>query len=252
MFIFKILLKAVLLPPGFFIALIFLAMVVTRRSKHAAVAILSFTAVMMLILSMTALSGTLLQTLIHHDPLDLSAGIGESKAIVVLTGGVKANSPEYGRDVSSTSSLTRARYAAFLHKNTGLPIMVVGGKPRPSTLSEGEAMKQLLEDEFHVPVRWVEIQAKDTEDSSVNSFEMLRRDGVVSILLVSNVFHMRRAELNFARAGFKVVPAPIGFRSKTDISAYSFLPTVSALSETTRVLNEWYGIAWGYVKAMTR
>ena len=69
-------------------------------------------------------------------------------------------------------------------------------------------MENLIEEEFHVPVRWVETQAEDTEDSAFSSFKMLNRDGIANILLVTDASHMRRAELVYSKVGFKVIPAP--------------------------------------------
>jgi len=219
-----------------------------RRWNRLGAALVAFAVVLMLILSMPAVSGQLIRTLIHHSPVALSDGTGSAQAIVVLTGGISRNSPEYGRDVASGASVSRGRYAAFLHKNTGLPIMVVGGKPNPSTLSEGEAMENLIEEEFHVPVRWVETKAKDTEDSALSSFRMLNRDGIANILLVTHAFHMRRAELAYSLVGFKVTPAPIEFIGAGKFTMRSYLPSAGALSSSTLALNEWFGIAWGQLK----
>ena len=223
-----------------------------RRWKRLGAALGSFAVVLMLILSMPAVGGSLVRSLIQHNPLDLSGGTGNAQAIVVLTGGNYRDAPEYGRDVASGASVSRGRYAAFLHKKTGLPIMVVGGKPIPSALSEGEAMENLIEEEFHVPVRWVETQAKDTEDSAFSSFKMLNRDGIANILLVTDASHMRRAELAYSKVGFKVIPAPINFIGVEKISVRSFLPSAGALSSSTLALNEWFGIAWGKIKGTFR
>ena len=85
--------------------------------------------------------------------------------IVVLGGGKYYNAPEYtSADTVSEPTLVRLRYAAWLHRQTGKPILVSGGSPEGSSVSEGQAMKAVLENEFKVPVAW-------TEDKSFNTFE---------------------------------------------------------------------------------
>ena len=248
MFIFKALVKSVMLPPGIFIVLIICSLAVMLHRKRLGLVLGAFSVAFMLILSMPAVSGLLIQSIISHPPLDLPSGVGDSQAIVVLTGGINREALEYRRDVASSASLVRGRFAAYLHNKTKLPIMVVGGMPKSSALSEAEAMEKMLEEEFHIPVKWVEPQAKDTEESAVNSFKMLSQDGIVNILLVTQIYHMRRAELVFSNAGFKVTPAPMGFRKFGNFSVFSFLPSAGALSLTSFALNEWYGIAWSYLK----
>ncbi|OHC73674.1 MAG: hypothetical protein A3G18_02785 [Rhodospirillales bacterium RIFCSPLOWO2_12_FULL_58_28] len=252
MFVLKTLIKAAVLPPGLFIVMLFAGLAVIGRRRRPGMALIAAAAILLLVLSLPVVAVALADSLVKHSPLDptrLPAAAGDAGAIVVLTAGITTDSPEYGGDVAGMASVQRALYAAFLHKKTNLPILVVGGKPRPSTLSESEAVRRLLENERGASVRWLEEQAKDTEESAANSFAMLRAEGVKTILLVTHVYHMRRAEFMFTGVGFRVIPAAVGFRSATESSAYDLLPSASALSTAAWAINEWLGLAWGKMKA---
>ncbi|RMG33348.1 MAG: hypothetical protein D6720_11630 [Gammaproteobacteria bacterium] len=48
----------------------------------------------------------------------------EAQAFVVLAAGRHTGAPEYGGDTVGAISLQRARYAAFLQRHTGLPLIV--------------------------------------------------------------------------------------------------------------------------------
>lgn len=250
MFILKTLIKAVLLPPGIMIALGVVGLALMPRRRKLGMTLVAASMTLLLVLSMPAVSNPLAQSLARHVPLEVEGIPAAVGAIVLLTSGINANSPEYGGDVASLSSVERARYAAFLHRRTGLPILVVGGRPRPSTLSEGEAARRLLEDEWGVPVRWLEGEARDTEESAFNSFKILNREGIGTILLVTHFYHMVRGEFIFMRAGFQVIPAAMGFKTQAPFTAYDLLPSAGALSVSTWVLNEWFGLAWIQAKGL--
>ncbi|MBU3736829.1 MAG: YdcF family protein, partial [Methylobacterium sp.] len=72
-------------------------------------------------LSMPWVGASLLASLesFQADPLN-----PEAQAIVVLGGGIHANTPEYGGDTLKSQTLERLRYAARLHRLTGLPVLV--------------------------------------------------------------------------------------------------------------------------------
>ena len=66
------------------------------------------------------------------------------------------------------------------------------------------------------------------------------------ILLVTSAFHMPRAQAQFARAGFKVTPYPVDFRTEAGrrASVLDWLPRASALEDSSLALREWIGRAW--------
>ena len=96
-------------------------------------------------------------------------------AIVVLGAGSYLKAPEYGADTVGEAGLFRLRYAARLQRETGRPVLVTGGKPQGNTLSEAEQMKAVLENEFHVPVKWTEGESNNTLENARFTQRILAR-----------------------------------------------------------------------------
>ena len=67
------------------------------------------------------------------------------------------------------------------------------------------------------------------------------------ILLVTSAFHMKRAKKLFERQGLNVQPFPVDFKSRNNfwratlISPYSWLPSASSLTSSSRSLREILG-----------
>jgi len=94
------------------------------------------------------------------------ADLESAAAIVILGAGLYLDAPEYGEDTISGSALERVRYRAFLHRATGKPLLVTGGRPSNTTLSEAEAMQKTLESAFGVAMRWIEDRSLNTRDNA--------------------------------------------------------------------------------------
>lgn len=189
------------------------------------------------------ISATFLQTLEHTPALQLDQLPTDADAIVVLSGGTYCNPPEYAQDTVSAYTLERLRYAAELHRRTGKPILVTGGK-LSNPIPEAIVMKATLEHDFHVPVRWLEEESHDTMENARFSAAVVKDQGVRRVFLVTHAAHMPRAQGAFQKAGFEVIPAPMRFTTRCQLTLLSFLPTSSALAVSAAALHEWIGLAW--------
>ena len=194
------------------------------------------------LLSTPFISETLLQRLETASVIN-SADTGAG-AIVVLGGGTYFNAVEYGGDTVSRYSLERIRYAARLYQLTGKPILVTGGAPLGNTSSEAEQMKSVLENEFRVPVSWVEGASNNTHENAYKSYEALERDRITHIMLVTHAWHMPRAMREFERAGFQVTPAPTAFTTRYRTDGLAYLPTANALQQSRIFIHEVIGMMW--------
>lgn len=170
-------------------------------------------------------------------------------AIVVLGGGTYFNAPEYGGDTVSEAALVRVRYAAKLHRETGLPILVTGGKPLGNSLSEAQQMKQVLEQEFHVPVKWTEDESSNTTENAQFTKQILQTEQLKRVYLVTHAWHMPRAVLAFHAAGMEVIPAPTAFATHHAIGFLDFLPSAYALRDSRVFLHEFIGLFWYQLKS---
>ncbi len=194
------------------------------------------------LLSTPFISETLLQKLETASVINSTdTGAG---AIVVLCGGTYFNAAEYGGDTVSRYSLERIRYAARLYQLTGKPILVTGGAPLGNISSEAEQMKAVLENEFRVPVNWVEGASNNTHENAYKSYEILKRGGITHIMLVTHAWHMPRAMREFERVGFQVTPAPTAFTTRYRTDGLAYLPTASALQQSRIFIHEVIGMMW--------
>jgi uncharacterized SAM-binding protein YcdF (DUF218 family) len=172
----------------------------------------------------------------------------DAQAIVVLGSGSYCRAPEYlGKDSVTPFALERLRYAARLHRKTGKPILVTGGKLLNAT-PEAAFLKETLEQDFQVPVRWTEEESHDTRENALFSYAILRPQGVTRILLVTHASHMRRSQLAFERAGFQVIPAPTHFATRCQWSPLELVPNSGAFAASADSLYESIGWAWYWLR----
>jgi uncharacterized SAM-binding protein YcdF (DUF218 family) len=178
-------------------------------------------------------------------PLESTTGTG-AQAIVVLAAGRLANAPEYGgKDIPDYIALGRLRYAARLHRETELPVLVSGGDGgRRESYAVG--MARSLRYEFGIPVRWIEGESSNTAENAQFAARILKQYGVRRILLVTDAMHMRRSMMAFAQTGLEVVAAPTIFLSFStdDLHPFHFLPSPEGLRRSYYALYQWLGIAW--------
>ena len=159
--------------------------------------------------------------------VELSAGLGlapfreKPQAIVVLTGGD-----------------ARTREAARQHWETGLPVLSSGG--------DGEAalLKKNLQNIYKVPVRWTEDYSLSTEQNAFFCAEILRRENLQNIILVTDRLHMWRAKMMFTDRGLKVKAAPADAVSRAHLQVSDFVPGKEGIKLTKSALHEIFGIVW--------
>jgi uncharacterized SAM-binding protein YcdF (DUF218 family) len=193
------------------------------------------------VLSTPYVATSLLNSL-ENKPYIIGTDKSQADAIVVLGGGTYFNAPEYDGDTVSKATLTRLRYAAKLHRETGKPILVTGGKPLGNSLSEGHQMQQVLEQEFNIPVRWVESESNNTYENARFSYETLNAAGIQHVYLVTHAWHMPRAAQTFRKAGFQVTPAATAYATHYKATLLSFLPNAGALRGSNIFLREVIGM----------
>jgi uncharacterized SAM-binding protein YcdF (DUF218 family) len=236
------------LPPGCLVLAAIAACCWAPRSRRGLpIAVTALAA--LYALSTPYLAGALLRTLepAAANPL-ADAGPG---AIVVLGGGTYFNAPEYGGDTVGERTLARVRYGAALYRATGKPLLVTGGSPEGRPTGEARQMQAVLTREFNVPVRWMEEKSTNTLENARLSRPLLEQAGIRSIYLVTDAWHMPRAQLSFERTGLHVVPAPTGFAAARPLSVLDFLPQGRALLDSQRFFHEVAGNAWYRLKLAT-
>lgn len=174
----------------------------------------------------------------------------DAQAIVILGGGSYFHAPEYAnQDIAGTGTLLRLRYGAKLYRETHRPILVTGGKPMGNSVSESQQMRDILEQDFRVPVSWTEDSSDNTFENARYTFDILQKAGITKIYLITQAWHLPRAAEAFRRAGFQVVEAPTVFTTRYQIDMLAFLPTAAGLGCSSVFVHEAMGIIWYQIKS---
>jgi uncharacterized SAM-binding protein YcdF (DUF218 family) len=229
------LLSELILPPlGTFLLLLF-GLLLSLRYRRSGLAVAALATVLQFAFSLAGLGN-----LLHGPWPEVPAVVGPpyppAEAIIVLGGGRYLDAPEYGGDTAGPSTLERVRYAARLHRETAQPVLVSGGRPGGiGSRSEAAIMRDLLEQEFRVPVRWVEDSSEETAQNAAYSARILLAAGVSRAYLVTHGAHMERAAAAFDGTGIEVVPMITGFVRPDPDSVFAWMPSFYGIA----VNREW-------------
>lgn len=179
--------------------------------------------------------------------------IGEAQAIVVLASSIYyphvpgLPAPRVGND-----TYERCEYAAFLHKKwRPLPVLLSGGGGEPNQPAYASTMKDaLLKEGVPESAIWWEVQSRSTHENAVYSAQFLRNKGITHIVLVTDAYHMLRAEKSFRNQGVVVVPAACGHRASRPLfnGIDTLLPGWEAIAFHEDVGHEWVGLVWYWLR----
>jgi uncharacterized SAM-binding protein YcdF (DUF218 family) len=244
----KGILKSLILPPTGPLLLALAGLLVQARFPRMGRTIAATGVMLLLVLSMPIVAESLLLVLDRSAALDLARG-RTAQAIVVLGGGVRRNAVEYGGDTLGGLTLDRVRYGARVAKLLPLPVLVTGGSVSGGA-AEAKLMREVLEQEFGVPVRWAEDQSRNTHENALYSARILHGAGIERIVLVAHSFDMPRAIAEFNVQGIDVIPAPTGIPSREDAVALDFLPGMGGLQGSYYAIYELLGLAYMRITTM--
>ncbi len=235
-------LKQLLLPPANLFLLALFGLAILRRRPGLGRFLMGFAFLALYAMSMPLVGGALIRGVQEGEAL--TRFDHDSGAIVVLGSSNHTNAAEYDGDTVGSTSLTRLRYGVRLHRLTGKPLLVTGGRGHGDHPSEGEAMAQALDLSFGVAAQWIETRSANTYENAVNSAAILHPLGITRIYLLTHGWHMRRAAAAFEAVGFDVIPAPTMLFSASEASAYSLIPSANGLNASATAFYEVLALAW--------
>jgi len=250
---------ALLLPPANLLVPCAAGLLLLRRWPRTGRLLLAAGLGGLLLLSLPLVSKALIVSLEQGLPLRPAAGDPPGAlpgappgappgAIVILSAEALVND---GALEPGPLTLERLRAGAALHRRTGLPILVTGGRAGEGPDTLAGAMARSLAADFNVPVRWTETASQDTRENAVLSAPLLLRDGVRSAYLVTHAWHMRRSVLAFAGTGVAVTAAPVRMDEGPDGRGSDFIPRARSWLDSYWALHEWVGIAAASVPGRT-
>lgn len=167
------------------------------------------------------------------------------EAIVVLSSAVFPPYPPLPTAILGSDTFERTAYAAWLHTHwRAVPVLATGGGSRGG-VPYAITMREALEKEG-VPhdLVWTEVKSTSTYENAEFSVNILKEKHIHKIALVTEAYHMLRAEACFRKLGIEVVPAACGFRIPLDFRAGELIPTWEAIAWNETTLHEIVGMLW--------
>lgn len=245
-------LQDLIFPPTSLILLALLGLILLKRSPTLGKTLIATALGLLTLFASHPVAHQLTAPLMIHDALSAQQIIdARPQALVIMGGGARRYAAEFdGKDTVARYTLERIRYGAILARQTGLPVLVTGGRvmTRPDRPSEAELMAEVLSDEFQVPVKWIEAESRNSFENAKFSFQMLKPEGITHIALVTHGIHMRRSVEAFEQVGFTVTAAPtVVPRANQDHDQshiLSWIPSAKNLNSSVMALHEWLGILW--------
>lgn len=245
---FENLIESFLLPPMLFLCLALIGLGISLMWKKLGVAVAGVSILILFLLSLPVTASLLMQGLQTEPALEeqsISKALKNVDALVVLGGGRRFNTSEFGKDTASELTLERLRYTAWIAKRTGLPLIVSGGKRAKENQAEAELMQEILQKEFVVIVDHLESTSRNTYENAKYTSEILADNKMKSIALVTHAWHMPRAKKAFEYFNIKVIPAPTAFYGlASTLVASDFMPSAHALLYTSLAFHETIGELW--------
>lgn len=191
---------------------------------------------------------SLMHSLERQYPATAIDRIPTADAIVVLGGGVAPQAPpRLGPNLSNAAD--RIWFGAQLYAADKAPRVITTGA-RPYT-DEGQtaadANAEVLQ-AFGVPADAITAPGRSVRtytDAAIVA-EIVEREGLGRVLLVTSALHMPRAMATFRSARVRVFPAPTDFEvvESPEVGTHPWLPGSEAFWQTGRALHEYIGIAW--------
>lgn len=233
---------AIILPPFNVLILWLISLLCFAFKCRKTGYITTFIGVMMLyVFSIPYTSKLLNNSLVKEDNLTLQ-DYRTAQAIVLLGGGLRDSKELFAKLATNQIAVERVRYAAYLQKETQLPLLITG--TAPSGMSEARVMAQELEMFYQTPTEWLEEKAKTTKENAHFSQIILEKAGIHKIILVTNQWHMQRAKMLFEQQGFEVLPASVGAGATPQtygMNIMYFIPQAGAMNTNMIALKEWVG-----------
>ena len=184
-------------------------------------------------------------------PYERRQPTGEAQAIVLFPGAVMPPEPERPVPMTGGNSYERAFYAAWLYNHgRQLPILVCGGPDRDGGgLPFSQTIRlMLIHESVPADMVWTEDRSQSTYENALYAAGILRAKNIRRIILVTEAYHMMRAERCMRKLGFEVIPAPCSFRSRFHLRAEHLLPSREDFNYSIDSLHELIGLGWYAVR----
>ncbi len=241
----KPIIEAFLLPPGLFVLIGVISLALCSRWTGRLLFLLNLSALYLL---STPVVGTYLMSTLERSKVVSEAEIQafQPQVILVPLSNRNTHAPEYGGQTVGPDSLQRLRYAAYLHRRTGLPVLLSGGQTADLGPPSTELGRRVLEQEFQLSAATVETENSSGDGNARLNNPLLARIGGRRVLLATHAWHIKRASERLRAQGLAVLEAPtvITLPISDARDPKLWIPRLWALALSKRSMQERMGEAW--------
>lgn len=203
----KEIVEILILPPGLFILAGIVSLGLCSRWTGRVLFLLNLSA--LYFLSIPVVGTYLVHSLeVGQAVSDTDIQSFQPQVILVPMSDRYPEAPEYGGTSVDTGSLERLRYAAYLHRRTGLRILLMEESPTNTGTPLAATERRILEQEFRLPETAVTTASDSDRERAPPSGRPTDRLGAKRVLLVTHGWHMARMADRLRNQGLQVLPAP--------------------------------------------
>ncbi|MES9961310.1 MAG: YdcF family protein [Sedimenticola sp.] len=239
--------KGLVLPPGSLIIALVLSLLFWRRWWAR---LLMLVTVALFYLLSTSFGAEWLAKKVETLPAVTTQQVQQAGAqgILLFMGDVYGEAQEYGgQDTLGEISLRRLHYAAYLHRQTGLPLILSGGYQKNVDKSLSRLGAEVLESHYGLKPMALEEKSSTSAENARLSALLLNQLKIMKVVLVTDAFHMPRSLYSARMAGIDALPAPTNFfhnelQVPTEIS--DWLPYSGHFHVSRMMLHEMLGMLW--------
>jgi uncharacterized SAM-binding protein YcdF (DUF218 family) len=240
---FNKLLPIFVLPLGWVVALLIIAL--WRRRRWPVVAALA----VLYVCSMPLVGNGLFRWLESGYRSQAVDGVGSADAIVPLGGILGPTTPPgHVLNVGEAGERIEAGIELWQHKKAPWLVFTGGRTPWADQDEPEGARSARVAIARGVPADHVLLtrDVGNTADEAHAVADLMRERGWKKIILVTSAWHMRRAARQFRKAGVDFIPFPVDYQvtPRQPITLLDFLPSAAGLRATEWTLRECYGIAF--------
>ena len=237
--------KLLVEPPASLFLLALAGLVLALRFRRLGFGLVAVAAAALYALSTPIAGHALLRSLEAEVAAETVPAGAPPGAIVILSAGIQAADFAGSRITVDALTVDRLRRGAALHRETGLPVLLSGGLPRLGTQTLADMMAQSLRDDFRLAPQWLETRSTTTAENAIYSAEILSAAGIGRIYLVTQAWHLPRAQRAFNRQGIEVVPGAVAYEIADGRRLVArFIPAANALARSRFALHEYIGRVW--------
>ena len=170
--------------------------------------------------------------------------IAHGDVYIVLGGGILERNTPVPYENLTPSSLKRCLAVTYWYKQHPRPIIVCGGAPLRSGISEAAYMARALR-ELGIPVRAIyqESYSRNTFENILNAKKIVQKQHWRRPLLLTSAFHLPRSMHEARRAGLQPIPIGCDYSfSGQKLSWADFVPEIKYTANVFTALKEYIGI----------